>query len=238
MGVGTAPRPRSPGTSRERPVVSSNARLPSVESQRAISASSARVIGVTSQDRKDRERAQRRQIIVDAARELAEAEGWESVTTRRLADRIEYSQPVLYSHFSGKDAIVSAVALEGFGELGTLLHNARKSAGSPDAEPRAVAHAYVEFARASPALYEAMFTLTVDLAFGQSDAPAPLHEAFAELRAALAPLAGDRDPDTLTEVVWSTLHGLATLSQAGRLRPDFYDQRLAMIGDQLGSGPG
>ncbi|HTR70778.1 MAG TPA: helix-turn-helix domain-containing protein, partial [Mycobacteriales bacterium] len=65
---------------------------------------------MTRQERKERERAQRRQVIVDAARELAEAEGWESVTTRRLADRIEYSQPVLYSHFEGKDAIVSAVA--------------------------------------------------------------------------------------------------------------------------------
>ena len=72
---------------------------------------------MTKQERRARERAQRRQVIVGAARELAEAEGWESVTTRRLADRIEYSQPVLYSHFEGKDAIVSAVALEGFGEL-------------------------------------------------------------------------------------------------------------------------
>ena len=81
---------------------------------------------MTRQERRDRERAQRRQVIVSAARELAEAEGWESVTTRRLADRIEYSQPVLYSHFEGKDAIVSAVALEGFGELAAVLHNARK----------------------------------------------------------------------------------------------------------------
>jgi AcrR family transcriptional regulator len=193
---------------------------------------------MTSQDRKERERAQRRQIIINAARELAEAEGWESVTTRRLADRIEYSQPVLYSHFSGKDAIVSAVALEGFGELGVLLHNARKRAGSVDAESQAVAYAYVEFARANPALYEAMFALTVDLAFGQSDTPAPLLAAFVELRDALAPLAGDRDVETLTEVVWGTLHGLATLSQAGRLRPEFFDQRLAMVVDQLGTRPG
>ena len=37
------------------------------------------------------------------------------MTTRRLADRIEYSQPVLYSHFEGKDAIVSAVASRGLG---------------------------------------------------------------------------------------------------------------------------
>ena len=190
---------------------------------------------MTRQERRERERAQRRQVIVSAARELAEAEGWESVTTRRLADCIEYSQPVLYSHFEGKDAIVSAVALEGFGELAATLHNARKTAGSPDAEPRAIASAYLEFARANPALYEAMFTLRVDLTFAQPDTPASLHAGFVELREALAPLAGDRDVETFTEVVWSTLHGLATLSQAGRLRPAFYDLRLAMLVDQLGT---
>ena len=46
---------------------------------------------MTRQERRERERAQRRQVIVNAARELAESEGWEAVTTRRLADRIEYS---------------------------------------------------------------------------------------------------------------------------------------------------
>jgi AcrR family transcriptional regulator len=189
--------------------------------------------GVTRQERRDRERAQRRQVIVNAARELAEAEGWESVTTRRLADCIEYSQPVLYSHFEGKDAIVSAVALEGFGELAAVLHNARERAGSPDAEPRAVASAYLEFARANPALYEAMFTLSIDLTFAGSDTPAPVHAGFVELRKTLAPLAGDRDAETFTEIAWSGLHGLATLSQASRLRPAFYDQRLAMLVDQL-----
>ena len=190
---------------------------------------------MTRQDRRERERAQRRQVIVNAARELAEAEGWESVTTRRLADCIEYSQPVLYSHFEGKDAIVSAVALEGFGELAALLHNARERADSPADQPRAVARAYMEFAKTNPALYEAMFTLRVDLTFSQSDTPPPLQAGFVELREALAPLAGDRDVETFTEVAWSALHGLATLSQAGRLRPAFYDQRLAMLVDQLGT---
>ena len=128
------------------------------------------------------------------------------------------------------------MALDGFGELSATLRNARKTAGSPDAEPRAVASAYLEFARANPALYEAMFTLTVDLPFAQSDAPAPVHAGFVELREALAPLAGGRDLETFTEVVWSALHGLATLSQAGRLRPDFYDERLLMMVDQLGTG--
>ena len=184
-------------------------------------------------ERRKRELAHRRQVIVKAARDLAEAEGWESVTTRRLADAIEYSQPVLYSHFEGKDAIVSAVALEGFTELADVLHNAREGAASPAAEPRAVATAYMEFARTNRAVYEAMFTLSVDLTFAHADTPAPLHAAFVELREALAPLAGDRDVETFTEVVWSALHGLATLSQAGRLRPAFYDQRLATLVYQL-----
>jgi AcrR family transcriptional regulator len=188
---------------------------------------------MTRLDRRERERAQRRQVIVKAARELAEAEGWESVTTRRLADSVEYSQPVLYSHFEGKDAIVSAVALEGFSELAAKLHNARDGAGSPGVEPRAVASAYMEFARTNPALYDAMFSLRVDLTFALPDVPGPMHMCFVELREALAPLAGDRDVETFTEVVWSALHGLATLAQAGRLRPAFYDQRLASLVDQL-----
>ncbi len=87
----------------------------------------------------------------------------------------------------------------------------------------------------SSALYEAMFTLRVDLTFAKSDTPAPLHAAFIELREALAPLAGDLDVETFTEVVWSALHGLATLSRAGRLRPAFYDQRLATLVEQLGT---
>ena len=73
------------------------------------------------QARRERERAEREKLIVTAARELAETEGWDAVTTRRLAEKVEYSQPVLYSHFGGKTAIVGAVALEGFTELARLL---------------------------------------------------------------------------------------------------------------------
>ena len=83
---------------------------------------------MSTQARRQRERAERERLIVTAARELAEAEGWEAVTTRRLADRVEYSQPVLYSHFAGKDAIMAAVAVEGFAELAAQMRAARESA--------------------------------------------------------------------------------------------------------------
>src|SRR5436309_13686262 len=108
------------------------------------------------QDRRARERQQRERLIVTTARELAEAEGWAAVTTRRLAEAIEYSQPVLYSHFAGKNEIMAAVAVQGFAELAELLAAARRRA---DDELAAVAKAYLDFARRNPAIYDAMFTL-------------------------------------------------------------------------------
>jgi hypothetical protein len=51
-------------------------------------------------------------------------------------------------------------------------------------------------------------------------------------------LAGNRDPDTLAEVVWSAMHGLASLARSGRLRPDFQDKRLAILVDLFTGGGG
>jgi AcrR family transcriptional regulator len=183
---------------------------------------------MTVRDRRARERQQRERLILTTARELAEAEGWDAVTTRRLADAIEYSQPVLYSHFSGKDSIVRAVALEGFSELAVKLRDARHAGRSPRLALLALARAYLEFAHTQPALYDAMFTLA-EIPFAKPYTPAPLHEGFAELRQALAPFAPARNLETLAEVVWSTLHGLATLSRSHRLRPDHAEQRLALL---------
>jgi len=200
--------------------------------------SGAKMTAMTVTERRERDRAHRRQAIVTAARQMAEAEGWDAVTTRRLADQIEYSQPVLYSHFPGKGGIIDAVAVEGFAELRVILRNAREAAGSPEAALRELAGAYVGFALEHPALYDAMFTLSTELPFGRPEAPPELQAAFAEVREAVTLVAGGRDPDTLTEVVWSALHGVATLTRAQRLRPDYHQARLAMLVDQLAGVPG
>ena len=188
---------------------------------------------MTARERRERERIRRHQLIVSAAREIAETDGWEAVTTRRLAERIEYSQPVLYSHFQDRDAIIAAVALEGFGELATALRRATSSTRTPRDALWAVVHAYSDFATAEPRLYDAMFTLASNLPFGQPEAPAPLHDAFAALRDAVTPLAGDRDPNVLAELTWSALHGLVALGRAGRLRAAYLPARLTMLVDQL-----
>ena len=112
--------------------------------------------GTRTATRKVREREARRAQIVDAARRIAEREGWSSVTVRRLSDEIDYSQPVLYSHFKNRDGILAAVALEGFKELGSVLEMAREGAKRGKAV-ESVAAAYLKFAASSPARDEGLF---------------------------------------------------------------------------------
>ncbi|MFF7801674.1 TetR/AcrR family transcriptional regulator [Streptomyces olivaceus] len=186
------------------------------------------------QERKERERAGRERLIVATARELAEQQGWDAVTTRRLAERIEYSQPVLYSHFRGKREIIGAVALEGAAEMAAELRGATAVADGPRARVAALARAYLDFAEGNPAVYDAMFRLDGGLAFAREDTPEPLKDAFAALLESLGEVTGDGvHPGLFTEVFWAALHGLATLTRAGRLPPEDAGRRVELLVDRL-----
>jgi AcrR family transcriptional regulator len=186
------------------------------------------------QDRKQREWAERERLIVATARELAEQQGWDAVTTRRLAERIEYSQPVLYSHFRGKREIIGAVALEGAAEIAAAVRAAASRTNGPRDRVAALSRAYLDFAARNPAVYDAIFQLDGGLAFAQEDTPEPLKDAFAALLECLGEVAGDGvDPGLFTEVFWASLHGQATLTRAGRLPPEDIESRVALLVDRL-----
>ena len=122
------------------------------------------------------------------------------------------TQPVLYTAFGKRQDIVDAVALRGFAELAGAL-----DAGHPAA-------AYLDFARAHPATYEAMFLMPTGLRFAAADAPAPMRAAFTALGRAL----GIAD-DVRTEIAWSLLHGVASLDRAGRLSAGARGRRLTEL---------
>lgn len=174
-----------------------------------------------AQERRARERAARHEKVIDAARMLAEREGWAAVTTRRLADEIEYTPPVLYQHFpDGRDGIVTAVALQGFSEFARAADVALSNADEPVA---ALVDCYVAFAEKHPATYEAMFALPVGVTFAADDTPEVMRDAFAPFLRAL----GQDDPDVgvNAELLWSSLHGMCTLARQHRLDPALVSQR-------------
>lgn len=185
-------------------------------------------------ERKEREKAEREKRIVSAARRLAEQDGWASVTVRRLAQEIEYSQPVLYAHFENRDAIVGAVALEGFGELAPTLQSSVLHDATAAEAMENVANAYLQFAFDRPALYEAMFVLPSGLRFAKSDTPQALRDTFRAMMAVVEPFCADAE--VATEAFWATLHGLAELERHGRIRAAFRKERVRTIVGMFSSG--
>ncbi len=185
-------------------------------------------------DRRVRDRQQREQAIIAAARELAEREGWGAVTTRRLSEAIEYSQPVLYSHFpNGLAEIADAVALEGFAGLAQEIRSRRGQARSVRSRLTRLIEAYLDFAAAHPAVYQAMFSGPTSLVFGADETPEVMRSAFAEIVESTASAGRSADWETYAELVWSAMHGLATLTRDRRLRPEARLRRIRLLVDEL-----
>ena len=177
-------------------------------------------------ERKLRDKQARRAQILSAARRIAELEGWPSVTVRRLADEISYSQPVLYAHFGSREGILAAVAIEGFQELGLALEKARKQVKRGSAV-ESVAAAYLKFAASSPALYEAMFSLSLNVPFGEAATPPELRFGFSQL---LELFPGQSSKaEVLSELFWASLHGIAELTRTRRLPPIRQKERVRVL---------
>jgi AcrR family transcriptional regulator len=183
--------------------------------------------GLGIAERKGRERAEREYRIVAAARAIAEREGWDAVTIRRLAEEIEYSQPVLYSHFENRDAIVAAVAVEGFQEIAVALREAASGSTGRRNALKNVAMAYLAFALRHPALYQAMFILPTALRFAEAGTRPELRAGFEAFAAVVSPFC--IDVAVVTETFWAALHGLAELERSGRIRPSMRGERIALV---------
>jgi AcrR family transcriptional regulator len=174
-------------------------------------------------ERKLRDKQARRAQIMSAARRIAELEGWSSVTVRRLADEISYSQPVLYTHFENREGVLAAVAIEGFQEFGLALEKARKQVKRGSAV-EAVAAAYMEFAASSPALYEVMFSLGLSVPFDDAATPSELRFAFSQLMELFQ--GKSPKPEVSSELFWASLHGIAELTRTKRFPPIRQKERL------------
>ncbi len=177
-------------------------------------------------ERKLRDKQARRAQIIGAARRIAELEGWSNVTVRRLSDEISYSQPVLYAHFGSREGVLTAVAIEGFQELGLALEQARKKVKLLSLV-ESVAAAYLTFAAASPALYEVMFSLSVGVSFDDAATPSELRFAFSQFVQLFQ--AQSSKPDVLSELFWASLHGIAELTRTKRFPPSHHKKRLRAL---------
>lgn len=166
----------------------------------------------------------RERRILDIALELAEKEGWEAVTTRRLAEAIDYSQPVIYQHFANRDELVRTIILEGFAALTEQLE---QITNRTDSSPLEVAcRTYIAFGTGHPRLYEAMFTRATTLEFATHNTPTELKDAFGVLSALIEREAPGTDHQAAAELFWACCHGLVTLHNARRIPSERFEQHI------------
>jgi AcrR family transcriptional regulator len=155
-----------------------------------------------------------RAACLRAAMELLEQDGAAGLSVRAVARRAGVSPGAPYRHYADRDALVSAVAAEGYRELSAYLSAAHPSPSTPD-DLAAVAVAYVQFALEHPALFRTMFSDPCD---ADSSERVSATAAIAEYVGALVRRAfPGADPGALSTAIWAVVHGLAFLHLDGKL---------------------
>jgi AcrR family transcriptional regulator len=185
-----------------------------------------------SRQRRTRERAETRQKILDAARDMFVAEGYEATTMRAIAERVEYTPAGLYHHFPGKEALLTELCSTDFRDLAAAFHRIG-GIQDPVERLRQIGVTYVDFALEHPMQYQLMFmtrhpsVLQKNLRRGD-----PTEDAYAFLRQTCADVIATgnvrpefTDPDQLAQMVWAGMHGLLALHIVKRNGDDWIEWR-------------
>lgn len=163
-----------------------------------------------------------RQALVDQAVRTIRDTGVEALTLRDVADELRVSRTALYRHFADKQALLAAVAGQGF----RAFRQALVEAWEPSRHDRdgfiAMGRAYVRFARENPSYYRVMFGGFIDKVECDPGLAEEAGSAFAVLVGAIAELQGKSavrpgDSQALAVFVWASVHGLALLAIDGQL---------------------
>src|SRR5215468_2801678 len=180
------------------------------------------VMGV--KERREREKSATRDKILDAARELFVTEGYEGVSMRRVADRIEYSPTAIYVHFADKQELFRELCHQDYARLAEVLKNSVATPGPID-RLRQIGASYIEFGRRYPNHYKFMF-MTPHPGHEMDEVDREMHgnpekDAYAFLKWAVQQAIdagcfrpGLDDAELISQTLWASVHGVISLQIA------------------------
>jgi AcrR family transcriptional regulator len=170
-------------------------------------------------ERKARQKKFLRQEILDAASELFVREGFENVSMRRIADKIEYSPTTIYLYFKDKAELLENVCHETFGRLSQRLAKITDQPSDPLDRLKRGLVAYIEFGIENPHHYRATFMMPVPEGFDSKkhiNPDSPGMQAFDFMRRCVFDClsAGKlrvKDAELASQVLWAGIHGITSL---------------------------
>jgi AcrR family transcriptional regulator len=199
-------------------------------------------------ERRERERLETREKILDAARELFVTEGYDGVSMRKVAQKIEYSPTAIYVHFHDKEQLFLELCHSDYRRLAESFAQLAKIA-DPIERLRKIGYAYMEFGLKNPNHYRMMF-MTAHPPFPndekegkgnpEEDAYEFLRQTVQEAIAAGAFRAALTDADLVAQTLWAGTHGVISLEIA-KSQDDWvpwraFSERADLIIDSLMDG--
>jgi len=173
-------------------------------------------------ERKERQKAELREQILSAAREIVLRDGFAALTMRKIADAIEYAPATLYLYFENRDEIAKHLCIQGYQELLDFL---QPVVAIPDPRDRLIvlAESYVRFGMTHAATYRLIFmeepkitsaalaAVPIDASNGAGmQAFQLLVHIFDDLKANHG-LVMDADSTQFAQLLWTSLHGIVSL---------------------------
>ena len=171
-------------------------------------------VGVT--ERRTRHRASLKRQILDAASRLFVEEGYDRVTMRRIAGRIEYSPTTIYLHFKGKSELFNAVCEETFSQFTEKLERLKSLRMAPLGYLREALRLYIDFGVRHPEHYTITFLQGPKPGQASSFEASIGGRAFDTLRLAVRACVDSGDirttsTDMTAQVLWAAVHGVTAL---------------------------
>ncbi len=176
-------------------------------------------------ERKERERDAVKDLILNAAREIFLSEGYENTSIRKIATKIEYSPGIIYNHFKDKNDLLLALHDKAFECKIEALFLSVQNMPDPLERLQATGRGYIQYGIDNPQDYELMFILSCTMEalavkeeFWQDGAMAinMLKENIRECMEA-GYFRKDINPDEISLILWSQVHGLVSLHNKERL---------------------
>jgi AcrR family transcriptional regulator len=180
------------------------------------------VMGV--KERQEREKLETREKIMNAARELFMENGYEGVSMRQIAQKIEYTPTTIYGHFQDKQELFLQICHQDFAKLAASFVKVAKIL-DPVERLRKIGQVYIDFGLENPNQYRTMFmephplvseetTRLMGKGNPEEDAYEFLRSTVAEAMQAGAFREDLKDVDLIAQTVWAGVHGVISLQIA------------------------
>ncbi|MGD8778723.1 MAG: TetR/AcrR family transcriptional regulator [Ignavibacteria bacterium] len=151
-------------------------------------------------ERRQREKEELKEKMMDAAIQIAAEEDWQALTIRKIAEKIEYTPPIVYEYFKNKDDLIRELIYKGFRLLKIEFDKARENSSDTKSFLHKLSIAHWDFASENTVLYRLMFsperpTPSEEMLFNFK----MLHETFSELAG------NDEDKEIELTSYWASL---------------------------------